>query len=440
MRHALARGSLLVALVTLAFSQPVYTAPRDAKVDAKEKALVSHVSAGEQASIALLEQLVNVNSGTMNFAGVRQVADMLRPRFEALGFKVSWVDGTPFGRAGHLVATRAGRGPHVLLIGHLDTVFEPNHPFQRWERVDENIARGPGAADMKGGIVVALAALDALSQANLLDSLQLTVVLHGDEEDSGRPLDLARRDLIEAAKAADIAIALENAADNPKTAVTARRSSTGWIVKVEANSAHSSQIFAEDVGAGAAYELGRILNGFYQEVRGDALVTFNPGLIASSTQVDFEKQPLGATLSGKNNIIAPTAIASGDLRTLTVQQLEETRAKMRKVVAASLPHTSAQIEFTDSYPPMAPTEGNRKLLSMYDEVSRDLGFGAVTEVDPRNAGAADISFAADHVDMAIDGLGLLGGDSHTPEEFADLRTYPIQTQRLAVLLYRLGKK
>lgn len=430
----LALTSLLAALVAL--SQPAHTAPRDAK----EKALVSHVTAGEPASIALLEQIVNVNSGTMNFAGVRKVGEILRPRFEALGFKVTWVDGTPFGRAGHLVATRAGRGPHVLLIGHLDTVFEPNHPLQRWERVDENIARGPGAADMKGGIIVGLAALDALRQAKLLDSLQFTVVLHGDEEDSGRPLDFARRDLIEAAKAADIAIGLENAANNPKTAVTARRGSTGWVVKVKAKSAHSSQIFADDVGAGAAYELGRILNDFYEEVRGEEFVTFNPGLIASSTQVDFESQPLSAKLSGKNNIITPTAIASGDLRTLTAQQLEETRAKMRKVVAASLPHTSAEIEFTDSYPPMAPTEGNRKLLSLYDAVSRDLGFGPVTAVNPRNAGAADISFAADHVDMALDGLGLLGGGSHTSEEFADLRTYKIQTQRLAVLLYRLGKK
>lgn len=431
-------GTLACALLctTLVGTLPAQAAPKDAR----EKALVKHVIAGEQASIALLEQLVNVNSGTMNFAGVRQVADMLRPRFEALGFEVTWVDGASFGRAGHLIATRAGRGPHVLLIGHLDTVFEPNHPFQRWERVDENTARGPGAADMKGGIIVGLAALDALRQAKLLDSLQLTVVLHGDEENSGRPLDLARRDLIEAAKAADIAIGLENADDNPKTAVVARRSSTGWLVKVTAQSAHSSQIFADGVGAGAAYELARILNGFYEEVRSEELVTFNPGLIASSTQVDFQKHPLSASLSGKDNIIAPTAIASGDLRTLTVQQLEETRAKMRKVVAANLPNTSAEIEFTDSYPPMAPTEGNRKLLSMYDAISRDLGFGAVTEVNPRNAGAADISFAADHVEMALDGLGLLGGGSHTPDEFADLRTYQTQTQRLAVLLYRLAKK
>ena len=431
---ALARTALLVALASLSCS--LSAAPRDAK----EKALVAHVTTHQNANLELLEQLVNVNSGTMNFEGVRKVADMLKPRFEALGFKVTWVDGTPFGRAGHLVATRPGRGKHVLLIGHLDTVFEPNHPFQRWQRVDQNIARGPGAADMKGGIVVGLAALTALRDQKLLDSLQFTVVLHGDEEDSGRPLDLARRDIIAAAKAADIAIGLENAANDPKTAVTARRSSTGWVVKVQAKSSHSSQIFSDAVGAGAAYELGRILNGFYQEVRGEEFVTFNPGLVASSTQVDFTKQPLGATLSGKNNIVAPEAIASGDLRTLTVQQLEDTRAKMRKVVAANLPNTSAEIEFTDSYPPMAPTEGNRKLLSMYDGVSKDLGFGAVTEVNPRNAGAADISFAADHVEMAIDGLGLLGGASHTPDEFADLRTYPIQTQRLAVLLYRLGKK
>lgn len=437
MRHcpsALARTVLFVALASLSCSLPA--APRDSR----EKALVSHITAHQQANLELLEQLVNVNSGTMNFAGVRQVGDMLRPRFEALGFKVTWVDGTPFGRAGHLIATRPGRGKHVLLIGHLDTVFEPNHPFQRWQRVDENIARGPGAADMKGGVVVALAALEALKSQKALDSLQFTVVLHGDEELSGHPLELARRDLIEAAKAADIAIGLENAANDPKTAVTARRSSTGWIVKVKAKSSHSSQIFSDAVGAGAAYELGRILNGFYQEVRGEEFVTFNPGLVASSTQVDFNKQPLGATISGKNNIVAPVAIASGDLRTLTMQQLEDTRSKMRKVVAASLPNTSAEIEFTDNYPPMAPTEGNRKLLSMYDGVSQDLGFGPVTEVNPRNAGAADISFAADHVDMAIDGLGLLGGGSHTPDELADLRTYPIQTQRLAVLLYRLGKK
>src|SRR5690606_41274451 len=101
--------------------------------------------------------------------------------------------------------------------------------------------------------------------------------------------------------------------------------------------------------------------------------------------------------------------------------------------------TAAHVMCEDSYPPMTPTAGNERLLALYDEVSRDLGFGPVTAVDPRKAGAADVSFAAAHVEMAIDGLGLLGGDSHTPREYADLRTLPLQTKRLAVLLYRLGR-
>jgi glutamate carboxypeptidase len=211
-------------------------------------------------------------------------------------------------------------------------------------------------------------------------------------------------------------------------------------VKATGASAHSSLIFTEGVGAGAINELARILHRFYEELRGEDFLTFNPGLIAGSTQLHYSSEPLRAETSGKDNIIAPEAVASGDLRAITMEQRERTKASMRAIVASSLPGTRAVIEFDDGYPPMAPTEGNRKLLNLYDAVSQDLGFGPVVAVDPRKAGAADISFAADHVEMAIDGLGLLGGDSHTAQEFADLRTYQIQTQRLAVLLYRLGKQ
>jgi glutamate carboxypeptidase len=376
----------------------------------------------------------------MNFKGVRAVADVFEPKFKALGFKTHWVDGAGFARAGHLIAEREGRGPHILLIAHLDTVFELDSPFQRFERVDANIARGPGTSDMKGGIVVALAALAALRDNRALDDLKITVVMHGDEEDAGTPLDRARATLIDAAKAADIAIGLENAADDPKTAVTGRRSSSRWELRVSGTTAHSSRIFSDEVGAGAAYELARILNGFYSELRGDEFLTFSPGLLVAGAQVDFQGEPLQAKASGKDNIIVPQARASGDLRAISLQQIAQTKARMQKIVAAHLPHTSAQIEFFDSYPPMTPNEGNKRLLGIYDEVSRDLGFGPVTAVNPRRAGAADVSFAADHVEMAIDGLGLLGGNAHTAQEFADLRTLQIQAQRLAVLLYRLGKR
>jgi glutamate carboxypeptidase len=423
----------LLLLVCLP-SFPVYAAP-----SSTERALVERIRREQDNAVRLLEQVVNINSGTMNFAGVRAVADVFEPKFKALGFTTRWADGAAFGRAGHLIAERPGTGPHVLLIGHLDTVFEPNSPFQRFERIDANIVRGPGTADMKGGIVVALAALTALHEAALLDRLQLTVVLHGDEEDAGKPLEASRKDLIEAAIAADIAIGLENADNDPQTAVTGRRSSSRWELRVNGNTAHSSRIFSEDVGAGAAYELARILNGFYSELRGEELLTVSPGLIAAGAEVEFQRQPLEARTSGKDNIVVPQARASGDLRAISIEQRERAKQRMRKIVAQHLPGTSADIDFSDSYPPMTPTPGNEKLLRLYDEVSRDLGYGPVSAVNPRNAGAADISFAADHVEMAIDGLGLLGGDAHTPQEFADLRLLPIQAQRLAVLLYRLSR-
>jgi glutamate carboxypeptidase len=405
-----------------------------------ERRIVSHIEHEADSALQLLEDLVNINSGTMNFDGVRAVAETLEPKFKALGFATRWVDGTAFGRAGHLIAERRGRGPHVLLIGHLDTVFEPTSPFQRFERVDENILRGPGTSDMKGGIVVGLAALGALHAEGLLDRLTITFILHGDEENAGEPLEAARRDLIEAAKAADIAIGLENADDDPHTAVTGRRSSSSWELRVTGITAHSSRIFSDEVGAGAAYELARILNAFYEALRGDEFLTFSPGLVVAGAQVEFQQEPLAGSASGKNNIVVPEARASGDLRALSVAQREQTKNRMRAIVAEHLPKTSAQIEFFDSYPPMTPTQGNDRLRALYDAVSKDLGFGPVTAVNPRRAGAADVSFAAEHVEMAIDGLGLLGGKAHTPEEFADWRTFRIQAKRLAVLLHRLAQR
>jgi glutamate carboxypeptidase len=423
---------------TLALQATCAAAVAQGSLDANEKSLVAFVKSRDGEAVAMLERAVNINSGTMNFDGVRQVAETFRPSFEALGFKTRWIDGQPFGRAGHLIAERDGRGPHVLLIGHLDTVFDGS--AQKFERVDANIVRGPGTSDMKGGIVVGLTALSALAKVGALDSLKITAVLHGDEESAGAPLELARKTLIDAAVAADIAIGLENAADDPSSAVTARRSSSRWKLRVTAKSAHSSQIFTDAAGAGAIYELARILNRFYEELRHEEFLTFNPGVIAGGVDVDFVAEPLEGSASGKDNIIAPEAVASGDLRAISVQQRTQAQERMRKIVAAHLPHTQAEITFVDNYPPMAPTDGNRRLLERYDQISRDLGFGPVASVNPRRAGAADVSFAAAHVDMAIDGLGLLGGGAHTPNEFADLRTFQVQAQRLAVLLYRLGRK
>ena len=404
----------------------------------QERAVARAVDSHNAAALALLERTVNINSGSLNFAGVRQVGDIFRAQYDSLGFTTHWVDGAPFHRAGHLVAEHPGPGPKILLIGHLDTVFEPSSPFQKFTMVNDSTATGPGVIDMKGGDVIALYALRALKDAGLLDRMNVTVVYHGDEEESGTPLTLARKTLIDAAHGAIAALGFEDAAGDPHTAVISRRGDDGWTLRTTGVPAHSSQIFTSEVGAGAVYEASRILNQFYQKLSTEQYLTFNPGLALGGTAVKADTSGTEGSAAGKSNVVAKEMIVTGDLRTLSPEQLAHARKTMTDIVADHLPHTTAEITFADGYPPMAPTDGNRKLLEMYSKVSTDLGLWPVTAVDPSRAGAADVSFVAHLVPMAIDGLGLSGHDDHTEKETADLRMLPVQTKRAAVLMYRLS--
>jgi glutamate carboxypeptidase len=404
-----------------------------------ERTLAAYVDAHNAQSLALLERVVNINSGTQNFDGVREVGRVFSAELEQLGFQTRWIDGATFKRAGHLVAEHRGTGPRMLLIGHLDTVFEKDSPFQKFERVDERTARGPGIIDMKGGDVVMIGALKALQSLGTLKTMNVVVVMTGDEEDSGDPLSAAREALVTAAKGADVAIGFEDGPGDPRLAVTARRGTMGWQVRAQGTPAHSSQIFRDDIGYGAVYELARILNAFRERMAGEAHLTFNPGVTLGGTTVDFDPVQLRGSAFGKTNVVAEHAVASGDLRALSREQFDNARKTMIEIVAASLPHTSAAITFDEGYPPMAPTEGNAKLLAMYDQASRDLGFGTVMAVTPDRAGAADVSFVASEVEAIIDGVGLMGHDDHTAGETADLSTMPSQTKRMAILLYRIVK-
>jgi glutamate carboxypeptidase len=407
-----------------------------------ERRIVRSVDAHRDASVALLERVVNMNSGTMNLAGVRAVADVFRAELDGLGFRTRWVDGAGFGRAGHLVAERpsvgAPPGARVLLIGHLDTVFETDSPFQRCERLDGDRVRGPAITDMKGGDVIMLLALRGLRDAGVLDRLDVRVFLGGDEEDSGVPLSLARGALLEAAEGADVALGFEDGDGRFDTAVVARRGVEEWRLTVTGKPAHSSLIQNPEIGGGAIYEAARILDAFRRELAPEsAQVTFNPGMIVGGTSVEHPELARG-TAFGKTNVIAQTALVVGDLRTFNPEQLAHTRARMQEIVAASLPHTRAELVFEPGYPPMAVTDGNRRLLALFDEASRDLGLGAVGAVDPRQAGAADISFVAGTVKMALDGVGQMGTGGHTKEETADLALHAPQARRVAVLLARLA--
>ncbi|MFN8582147.1 MAG: M20/M25/M40 family metallo-hydrolase [Gemmatimonadaceae bacterium] len=407
-------------------------------LSAVERSTVRAVDRWNGQALSLLERVVNINSGSMNLAGVRAVGDVFRAQLDELGFQTRWVDGAPFQRAGHLIAEHPGRGPKLLLIGHLDTVFEPSSPFQRFERLDDSTARGPGIIDMKGGDVIIIAALRALRESGALSGLNITVVMHGDEEKSGNPLQRARADLTNAARTADYAIGFEDGAADPKTAVIARRSAGGWVLHVTGTPAHSSQIFRDDVGAGAIFEASRVLNGFRERLQGQQYLTFNPGVALGGTLVTLDSTQTDGRASGKTNVVSARMDVSGDLRTISPEQLASTQATMRAIASQSLPHTTSTITFDEGYPPMAPTEGNRRLLAVYDSASRNLGFGPVAGVDPSKAGAADVSFAAPFVRGAIDGIGLSGHDDHTDKETADLRMLSPLTKRAALLLLRLS--
>jgi glutamate carboxypeptidase len=390
-------------------------------------------------ALRLLERSVNINSGTMNFEGVEETGRLFRSELDSLGFETAWVPGAAWNRAGHLIASRhpSGAGLRVLLIGHLDTVFETDSPFQRYGVLSDSTATGPGTIDMKGGIVVMLVALSALGDLDLLDSLALTVVLTGDEEKAGTPHALSRRHLVEAAAWADVAIGFEDGDGDPKTAVMSRRGSTSWHLRTWGKPSHSSQIFREDVGSGAIYEAARILAAFHETLRSETFLTGNPGLILGGTTIAHDRSQNRGTAFGKNNVVAESTSVAGDLRALSVDQRERARERMLRIVSENLPHTGASITFDDGYPPLAPSEGNRRLLSMFDRASRDLGFGPVTAVDPAMAGAADISFTEGLVEMALDGVGLMGDGGHTVRETADLRTLPMQAKRVALTLARL---
>lgn len=416
-----------------------FTAPAALALDENEEAIRAAVHRNGGAALELLEEAVNINSGTLNAKGVRAVGQLFRNAFEDVGFSTRWIDGEAFGRGGHLVARYGSRGPRVLLIGHLDTVFARDSEFQRFERIDERYARGPGISDMKGGNVVILEAVKALAAAGVLDELQLCVVLTGDEESRGAPLALANRELLAAGDWADIALGFEDGDSDPRTAVTARRSSSRWTLTVTGKAAHSSQIFRDDVGYGAALEIARILDEWRSALSAVPNLTFNPGMVMAGTDLERGADDTRGTVFGKGNVIARSAIATGGMRAISPEQIAIAETAMRRILAENLPHTSATLEFDHGYPPMAPTEGNERLLTVYSELSQELGHGPVEAVDPRRAGAADISFVAARVGAALDGLGLMGSGGHTVNEVADLFTLSSQTERAALLLYRIAR-
>jgi glutamate carboxypeptidase len=400
-------------------------------LSADETKTREYVRAHHDADITLLERAVNISSGSQNPVGVRKVGELFGAQLTEMGFTVRMSEmPASMHRGGHLIAEHQGtRGPRILLIGHLDTVFEGDG--QRFVRTD-SIARGAGTSDMKGGDVTIIAALRALHATGVLDGARVSVIMTGDEEAVGSPREFARRDLIELAQRSDVALAFEGG--SARRASIARRGSSSWTLTTSARQGHSAGVFSGG-GFGAIYEVSRILDAFRKELSGDPTLTFNPGNIGGGT--DVERDSLGVmTVSGKTNIISPKAVVNGDLRFIRESQKDSTRDRMRAIVAQSLAGSKSEITFRDGYPAMPPTAAGAALLAQFNAVSRSLGYGPVEGDPPESRGAGDISFVAPYT-TGMDGLGVSGRGAHSLEESVNLNSLTMAAERAAVFIQRL---
>jgi len=422
-----------------------------------ESTMIRSVDTQNAAALALLEKLVDTNSGTMNFAGVIAVKDEIEPRLQALGFKTRWVPMDQAQRPGDLVAEHpcplgpGECGKRLLLIGHMDTVFEKDSSFQVYTVLpgtDGNVATGPGGNDMKGGLVVMLVALGAMQSAGVLDTAEVRIVLSGDEEHHGDPVSLTRRDMIDAAKTSDVALEFEMGVrlrDSTKplgtgvdTVSISRRSSILWHLDTTGKTGHSSQIFSENMGAGAIYEMTRILDAFRRQLPEPGL-TFNVGLMLGGATASLNDTMLGGAATGKANVIPPMAMALGDIRTLDNGQTERIEQRMRDIVGKHLPRTGATISFDEGYPAMPATEAGHDLVRQLNAVNQTLGLPAMPELDPMLRGAGDISFVAPYCPGLV-GVGAMGEGAHADTETVFLDSIAKQAKRNALLMYRLSQQ
>ena len=408
------------------------------KLSKQEKQIIDEINKGMPQTMYLLEQLVNINSGTHNIEGVKNVGLILKKEFDNIGFTTEWISlPDSIKRAGHLVAhTKGTKGKKLILIGHLDTVFEPDMEPNPYKKLNDSTETGQGVNDMKGGDIIILSALKILYKLGLLKNTSITAYFTGDEEKSGLPTSVSRADFIERAKRSDIALGFEGA-NGLNTVATARRGSSGWQLTVTGKQAHSAGVFTS--GYGSIYEASRIINTFREELSKEKYLTFNPGIIVGGSDVMYDSSKMQATVSGKTNIISPLTYVQGDLRFLSEAQKDSAREKMRKIATTNnLSATSATISFVDGIPSMEPTVGNNALVEILSKVSTDMGIGPTNAGDPGSRGAGDISYVAKYLDC-LDGLGASGKGAHAPGEIINLKEFPVLIQRAALFIYRLTR-
>jgi glutamate carboxypeptidase len=401
---------LAPAAALSAFAHLAYAAGNNAKV-------LAAAQAARSTQLQLLEQVVNVDSGTGDVEGGRKVAGMLIPRLKALGMTVESVPAEEGGLADNTVATLIGRGKtRILMIGHIDTVFGPGTVQRRPFHTDDKRAYGPGVADEKGGVVEGVYALQILHDLAFTNFANIVFLMETSEE-RGSP---GTRALIgRLLKDADVELNLEPG-DVPDTLTVWRKGADTFRIDVKGRAAHAG--VAPQDGRNAALELIHQLSGLEVFPKSGDGLTVNLTIMQAGSRA---------------NIIPEDASAQVNVRVRDKADFDRVEQVLRRNAQTTvIPDTKVTISGGEGFPPLPNNPATDKLGAraqrIYAGIGRTLAAGG-------NGGASESALAADAGVPALDGLGPVGGGFHSDQEFLELDTVTSRLYLLTMLLMDLGK-
>ncbi|AZD78749.1 M20/M25/M40 family metallo-hydrolase [Pseudomonas chlororaphis] len=368
-------------------------------------------------ALKLLERLVNIDSGSGYEAGLNQVSDIAIAELEKLGASIEKV---PNGAAGgsHVLATLKGTGKaRILLMAHMDTVFKEGTAAERPFRIQDGRAYGPGVMDDKGGIVAGIYALKVLDNLKFKDYAQITFLLDASEETGS---EIATDLIKKTAKAHDVTLNLEPGRPADGLVVWRKGSATA-LVEVKGKAAH----------AGVAPELGR---NAAMEAAHQILQLGKLGDEAKKTTINFTVLKAG----DRTNVIPDQATAKADVRAAVPEEFDRIEKDLARVSANKLiADTEVKTTLQRGLPPMPQTEQSDALVAMAQGIYGELGRKLTIE---GSGGAADSSLSAGVGTPTLDGFGIVGGNIHTPEEYAEVESVAPRIYLLARMIMELSAK
>jgi glutamate carboxypeptidase len=373
--------------------------------------IISYLDEHEEDQFHLLRELVLQSSFSYYKEGIDRVGELVRRQLESCGMEVEVVREK---EAGDQLIFRSApcrrEEKSILLVGHMDTVFPVDSPFN-WYREDGGKVSGPGIIDMKGGLVVAVFAIRALAHCGLLDTLPVTLICNSDEE-IGSPFSsrIIRR---EAAKCF-LAMVFECGGLQGEI-VTGRKGKAGYHLEVTGRAGHAA--FAGRDKASAILELAHKTIAI-EDLNDDAKgIVVNVGVIEGGVGV---------------NSVAETAGVGIDTRYLYQEDAVETAEKIRKIAGEStIPGTSAILRETSSRMPMERSGRNMNLFHLVEEQAEFLGIQVREEL---RSGVSDANTIAENPVPVIDGMGPVGDCDHSDREYMIKESLPVRTKLAALSL------